>query len=1418
MNSAGQRFAGTLQVVLLGFLYLSVSARAADDRVAPVVAPQAVPFLPREVRLLDGPFKEAMDRDAAGLLSLDADRLLSWFRKEAGLPVKAANYGGWEARGVAGHSLGHYLSACARMYQDTGDRRFLERVNYIVDQLDECQRANGNGYLAAIPGGKKVFAEVARGDIRSAGFDLNGAWVPWYTLHKEFAGLIDAYRYCDNAKALQVAARLGDWTIATTKNLTDEQWQKMLACEHGGMNEALANLYALTGETRYLDLAKKFYHRAILDPLAAGRDDLPGKHANTQIPKIIGAARIYELTGEAKFGNIARNFFNIVLTNHTYVTGGNSLGEHFGPSGKLNDRLGANTTETCNTYNMLKLARKLFELEPQARYADYYERAVHNHILASQNPATGQVCYFLSLAQGGHKQFLGAEDFTCCNGTGMENHARYGDNIYYHSSDALWVNLFIASELNWAAHGLRVRQETDFPKTGQSTLRFTCAQPVKLTVHVRHPFWVTNGFAVKLNGRALDVDSAPQSYATITREWRDGDTLEVDMPLQLRTEAMPDNPERIALFDGPILLAGDLGAIGSETAVPVFVTGDQTVADWVKPVAGKPLTFRTTGVGRPADVELHPFYSTYADRYSVYWDVFTTAEWAAREKAYAAEQARLKALADRTVELFQPGEMQPERDHNVQGDKSGPGEFSGRKLRHAWDGGWFSFEVAVPTNGPADLIFTYWGGETGNRTFDVLVGGERIATTSLHEDQPGKFWDKTYPVPEQLTQGKARVTVKLSAHPGNYAGGLFGVRVVRRVPTEVKLTVAVDHPGARINPAMWGVFFEDINFGADGGLYAELVKNRAFEFPNAMMGWSELRAGGAQGKLEIRDADPFDAANVHYLRIASDGAAAFGVSNEGFRGMGVRAGEDYDFSVQARAVNGSPALGVELVSGAGQVLAYARIERLGATWQKLHATLQPKTTEAKARLNLVVEGQGTADVDMVSLFPVNTWKHRPGGLRADMVQMLADLKPGFVRFPGGCIVEGHTLANRYQWKNTIGPVEERKLIKNRWNDEFRHRLTPDYYQSFGLGFFEYFQLCEDIGAEPLPILNCGMACQFNSGELCPPDQLDQYIQDALDLIEFANGPATSEWGAKRAAMGHPAPFHMKLLGVGNEQWGPQYVERYTAFARVLKEKHPEISLVVAAGPSPADDRFKFLWSKWRELRPDIVDEHSYARPDWFFKAATRYDDYDRSGPKVFMGEYAAQSVNTGSPENRNTWECALSEAAFMTGLERNADVVRMASYAPLFANVDAWQWTPDLIWVNNLHVYGTPNYYVQQLFSRNRGDVVLPVTLDAPELQDGDVPQLFASAAYDTATREVIVKVVNASARTVAGTLDLAGQTRVTGPAQAVLLTAAHLTDENSFAQPQAVAPKLSTFTISSPQFTHAFPPISVTVLRVKTK
>ena len=640
------------------------------------------------------------------------------------------------------------------------------------------------------------------------------------------------------------------------------------------------------------------------------------------------------------------------------------------------------------------------------------------------------------------------------------------------------------------------------------------------------------------------------------------------------------------------------------------------------------------------------------------------------------------------------------------------------------------------------------------------------------------------------------------------------------------ITVQVDKPGGDISPTMFGVFFEDINFGADGGLYPERVKNRSFEFPEPLMAWKQIGRGDSKGTVTVLDENPINANNSHYLHIEVEKPGnGFGAMNEGFRGIGVQRGAAYAFSLYARNVEHTQragntrrvernpvALRVELEDESGRILGKGRLVGLTPTWKKYSITLVPSATGLKAHLNLLTEGRGTIDLDMVSLFPKGTWKNRENGLRADLVQLLKDMKPGFLRFPGGCIVEGRYLKTRYQWKTTIGDLTKRRLIINRWNDEFKHKPAPDYYQSFGLGFYEYFQLSEDIGAQPLPIINCGMACQFNSGELAPLDQLDPYIQDALDLIEFANGPVNSSWGRLRAEMGHPAPFNLKMMGVGNEQWGPQFIERYQQFSKVLKEKHPEIALVSDAGPSPNDERFHFLWSKLRELKADIVDEHYYMAPSWFLANSDRYDNYPRTGPKVFAGEYAAQSVGIASPNNRNNWECALAEAAFVTGLERNADVVRMASYAPLFAHVDAWQWTPDMIWFDNLRSYGTPNYYVQKLFSANKGTRILPVLLDGSS-KNGQ-QNLYASASLDKPASEIVLKVVNAANSPKEVRVNLTGAGAIKRIGKAYILTSADLKSENSFETPMKVSPLERQLTAAR-EFNFTFAPNSLTVLRI---
>lgn len=629
------------------------------------------------------------------------------------------------------------------------------------------------------------------------------------------------------------------------------------------------------------------------------------------------------------------------------------------------------------------------------------------------------------------------------------------------------------------------------------------------------------------------------------------------------------------------------------------------------------------------------------------------------------------------------------------------------------------------------------------------------------------------------------------------------------------ITVQADKPGAPISKTLFGLFFEDINFGADGGLYPERVKNRSFQFPNPMMGWTQVDRSETKGQLYVFDQGSVkDTANSHYLRIkAPAGSKGSGVMNEGFRGIGVEKGADYTFSIMVRKIDGpATSLRIEIDEG-GRSLCHAQVSNFTKEWKTYTATLRATETSSKARLILLLEGGGTVDVDMVSVYPKETFQNRPNGLRKDLVTLLKDMKPGFLRFPGGCIVEGRYLDQRYQWKTTLGDLDERRLIVNRWNTEFNWRLTPDYYQSFGLGYYEYFLLSEDIGAEPLPIMNCGMACQFNSSELAPLEDLDHYIQDAIDLIEFANAPANTEWGRKRAQMGHPAPFNLKMIGIGNEQWGPQYVERYEVFAKVLKQKYPKIALVTSAGPSPDGERFTYLWQKMRELKADLIDEHYYMAPKWFRENSGRYDDYPRVGPKVFAGEYAAQSVAVASPDNRNNWECALSEAAFITGLERNADVVQMSSYAPLFGHVDAWQWTPNLIWFDNLRSYGTPNYYVQKLFSVNRGTRILPVMLDG-SAKNGQ-SELYASASLDEPSGEMVLKVVNTGSATRAVNISVNGAKKVAKSAKTFVLESSDLKAENSLDNPTRVAPVERSITVSGNQFGHTFTPQSMTVMRL---
>ena len=603
--------------------------------------------------------------------------------------------------------------------------------------------------------------------------------------------------------------------------------------------------------------------------------------------------------------------------------------------------------------------------------------------------------------------------------------------------------------------------------------------------------------------------------------------------------------------------------------------------------------------------------------------------------------------------------------------------------------------------------------------------------------------------------------------------------------------------GAKVQPTMYGIFFEDINYAADGGLYGELVKNRSFEFPDALMGWK------AFGKFEVKNDGPFERC-PHYVVLGYSGHndAATGLQNEGYFGIGIDKGEDYRFSVWAKAVSGDATVEVSLVDEntmeEHQEFATAELKVSGNEWKKYELVLKPTKTVQKANLRLLLKGKNSVALEHVSLFPKHTFKDRDNGMRRDLAQALYDLHPGVFRFPGGCIVEGSSLEQRYQWKNSIGPVENRPLNGNRWLSTFNYRLFPDYYQSYGLGFYEYFLLSEDIGAEPLPVLNVGMACQYqnwnNPKAHVPVDSLQPYIQDCLDLIEFANGDVNTTWGKKRAEMGHPAPFNLKFLAVGNEQWDNLYYERLRPFVKAIKAKYPNIKLIGTSGPDSEGEMFDKGWKAMKELKADLVDEHFYRDEHWFLSHGLRYEGYDRKGPKVFAGEYACH----GKGKKWNHFETSLYEAAFMTDLERNADVVDMATYAPLFAHVDGWQWRPDMIWYDNTRMFKTVSYYVQQMYACNKGTNVLPLTMNGKavagqEGQDG----LFASAVVDKQKGEVIVKVANTSDKTQEVTLNLNGM-KGSRSASLTTLQCDNMDAENTLDNPNKIRPVETTATCES--------------------
>ena len=821
----------------LGFRVLAfcLSAMAARDTsaaaagVSPIIPELARPLPLSAVRLTGGPLKHAQELDAEYLLKLDPDRMLFYLRQRAGLEPKATSgYGGWDGGGrqLTGHICGHYLSAISLMWAATGDPRFKERADYIVQQLKEIQDKQGDGYLGALMGnarpgprgngqraelldGKILFAQLAEGTIRSGGFDLNGMWSPWYVEHKIFAGLRDAYRLTGNRMALEVEIKFAEWADGILSKLTEAQIQRMLATEFGGMDEIMIDLYADTGDRRWLKAADYFEHHAIIDPLARDEDILAGKHGNTQVPKLLGTLDRYIYTGETRDGIAAAFFWDCVADHHSFVTGGHGRNEYFGQPDKLNEMVDGRTAESCNVYNMLKFTRRLFALWPDAHYADFLERALFNHVLGSIDPTNGSTCYMVCVGQSREQREYADmfQSFTCCLGTGMENHALHGDGIYYESVDKLWVNLYVPSTAEWKAAGVKLEMETTFPEGDSASIKLTLAEPKEFTLALRHPVWAGAGFSAKVNGELVKGDtnavssgrqaygrnSAPlptSSYLEIRRRWSNGDTIELALPKSLHLEALPDNPRRAAILWGPLVLAGDLGEqherrrrgeTGPATAAPVFVAAEKPVTDWVQPVADKPGVFHTVGVGRDRDVELVPFYRLHHHEYGVYWNLFTPEEWEKKSANLLATQQKQHQLETATVAYAQPGEMQPERDFNFQGEDSSPV----RVMEHAGRRGskWFSLDLPVEPGRPMVLAVTYNSDEPMTRSFEIQIDGKKLADQTIDRRSPEqleRFFDINYPIPADLLTGKQKVTVRFQARDGSEIATVFGLRMLRR--------------------------------------------------------------------------------------------------------------------------------------------------------------------------------------------------------------------------------------------------------------------------------------------------------------------------------------------------------------------------------------------------------------------------------------------------------------------------------------------------------------------------------------------------------------------------------------------------------------------------------------------------------------
>lgn len=771
---------------------------------APNSAPDVESFPLSAVRLLDSPFKHAEQLNEEYVFAHDPDRFLAPFLIDAGLEPKAPGYGNWEGSGLNGHVGGHYLTSLSLMIASTGSAEAQKRLDYMVEELARCQEANGNGYVGGIPGGQAMWAEIAQGKIDAGGFSLNGKWVPLYNIHKLFAGLHDAWKYAGNEKALEILIQLTDWFIGVNSGLTDEQIQEILVSEHGGLNEVFADVYAITGEEKYLTLARQYSHQAILEPLLKHEDKLTGLHANTQIPKVVGFMRVGELTGDSLWIDAADFFWNTVVNNRTITIGGNSTHEHFHPvddfSSMVESRQGP---ETCNTYNMLKLSKQLFLYKNDLKYLDYYEQALYNHILSSQHPEHGGLVYFTPMRPQHYRVYSNPEEtFWCCVGSGIENHEKYGELIYAHSDEDVFVNLFIPSELDWEEKGIKLTQKTSFPDVEQTSLSVELPEARTFTIGIRYPGWMQEGeMKVTVNGNPVRGVGAPGAYYQVIREWQDGDEITVDLKMHTSGDYLPDNSPFLSIKHGPFVLAAVTGRDDLEGLVaddsrmghvahgplraldeaPMLQINDENWAEKVVPVEGQPMTFKAPELIVPDSekgLKLMPFYRVHDARYMVYWRTGTTQEIDSARAAIELSEKALMELEKQTIDEVATGEQQPESEHNFKGQGTEAGVHNDRHWRHTSD--WFSYDLKDPHREATRLRVTYFGGDAG-RSFDILINDEVLASVELKGDGGAQFVEVDYPISASIIE-KAEdgvLTVKFRAAEGSLAGGIYHVRLMR---------------------------------------------------------------------------------------------------------------------------------------------------------------------------------------------------------------------------------------------------------------------------------------------------------------------------------------------------------------------------------------------------------------------------------------------------------------------------------------------------------------------------------------------------------------------------------------------------------------------------------------------------------------